>query len=188
MNIRIATVTATIALTLSVMTFADDDQREADLVRHAISLSGVTVGKALKMVEAQLAGIVYKYELEEADQGPVHEFDLVDLERERKIKAMVDIKSGQLLSTEEAYDFGWFVKEDEDVVAARELQASGFSLAEALGALAPQNDQVLLEAELEYKHGIRYFEFELMGPDGELEWLVDVNTQQLIPTLSRGAE
>ncbi|MFT6288800.1 MAG: hypothetical protein ACJA09_003565 [Alcanivorax sp.] len=48
--------------------------------------------------------------------------------------------------------------------------------------------QLLLEIELEEKQGLRYFEFEALAADGEIEWLIDIQGKQIIPTLTRHVE
>jgi uncharacterized membrane protein YkoI len=188
MKYHITIFSSLISLMVGSAVLAGNDQEELDLGLYAIGQSGLSVSKALAQVEAEVPGIVYEYELDEGEDGLVHEFDLVDLKRERKIKASVNIETGELTVEEERYDFGWFVKDDEDAVTALALQEAQFSLGEAIAVQPLMDGQLLLEIELEEKQGLRYFEFEALAADGEIEWLIDIQGKQIIPTLTRHIE
>jgi uncharacterized membrane protein YkoI len=188
MKYHITIFSSLISLMVGSVVLAGNDQEELDLGLYAIGQSGLSVSKALAQVEAEVPGIVYEYELDEGEDGLVHEFDVVDLKRERKIKASVNIETGELTVEEERYDFGWFVKDDEDAVTALALQDAQFSLGEAIAVQPLMDGQLLLEIELEEKQGLRYFEFEALAADGEIEWLIDIQGKQIIPTLTRHVE
>jgi uncharacterized membrane protein YkoI len=188
MKYHITIFSSLISLMVGSAVLAGNDQEELDLGLYAIGQSGLSVSKALAQVEAEVPGIVYEYELDEGEDGLVHEFDVVDLKRERKIKASVNIETGELTVEEERYDFGWFVKDDEDAVTALALQDAQFSLGEAIAVQPLMDGQLLLEIELEEKQGLRYFEFEALAADGEIEWLIDIQGKQIIPTLTRHVE
>jgi uncharacterized membrane protein YkoI len=188
MTYRNLILSSMILCSISALTWADDDTEEHDLARYAIAQSGMTTVKALELVESTVDGIIYEYELEEKRDHLVHEFDVVDLKNERKIKVTVDVASGALKTREEGYDFGWFFTDDEDVTAAQALESADFSIKEALALLTLGSDHLVLDIDLEESQGIRYFEIETAGPEGEREWLVDLTSKQLIPTLSRPTE
>ena len=41
--------------------------------------------------------------------------------------------------------------------------------------------ELFYDAELEVDQGMYYFELKTYGPDGEKKWLIDIDSQQMIP-------
>lgn len=164
--------------------YADDDQEEAALARFAIEQSGITAQLALARIDKNYPGIIYKYELDVDDGRLVHEVKVLNLEEERKYKIKIDVKTGEVVSEQNKLVWSWF-SEDEDIKAAKYLQKSAFTLAAALIVLKKASiideGELFYDAELEVDQGMYYFELKTYGPDGEKKWLIDIDSQQMIP-------
>ncbi|MFT5118524.1 MAG: putative membrane protein YkoI [Kiritimatiellia bacterium] len=164
--------------------YADDDQEEVALALFSIEQSGITAQVALARVDKNYPGIIYKYELDVDDGRLVHEVKVLNLEEERKYKIEIDVKTGEVVSEKNKIVWSWF-SEDEDITAAKYLQRSTFTLAAALMFLEKSSiigeGELVYDAELEGNQGMYYFELETYGPDGEEKWLIDIDSQQIIP-------
>jgi len=164
--------------------YADDDQEEVALALFSIEQSGITAQVALARVDKNYPGIIYKYELDVDDGRLVHEIKVLNLEEERKYKIKIDAKTGEVISEKNKIFWSWF-SEDEDITAAKYLQKSTFTLAAALMFLEKSSiigeGELFYDAELEGNQGMYYFELETYGPDGEKKWLIDIDSQQMIP-------
>ena len=74
------------------------------------------------------------------------------------------------------------------MLAARALKESGYSLGKALADNPSTGQQLLEEAEVELKRGVRYIKLEWVGPDGERDQLIDIDSGQTIPSLSSAVD
>lgn len=180
----VAIVTALLAGMLVSPAFGDDDREEAALALYAMNQSGITVLKALDIAEQAADGIVHEYELDEDDGALYHEFKLVDLQGSTKIKLRVAVRDGAVTRRGKAYSCALSCN-DDDVQAAKVLSETGFNLRHALEQFGQAPNVLLDEAKVELRHGVRYLKLETVGPEGERDRLVDIDTGQLIPSLTR---
>lgn len=162
---------------------AGDDAEEANLALYAIERSGMTVSKALEVAEQSVQAVPYEYELEEDDGELFHEFKLMDLDNNTRHELRIAVRDGSVSRQQEAVSCSVVCK-DDDVKAARALSESGYSMRRAIGDAAGGERELLEEAEVEMEQGVRYFKLEFIGPDGERDLLIDIDTGQPIPSLT----
>lgn len=179
LSIGICTLAAAVVATPLL---AGSDLEEAAVALFAIGRSGVTVDKALAQAEAAVPGIAYEYELEDDDGALFHEIKIMDLANETRHKIRIAVAGGALEDEQETRSCSVVCRDDE-VLAARALKESGYSLRKALADNAPAEQQLLEEAEVELKRGVRYIKLEWVGPDGERDQLIDIDSGQTIPAL-----
>ncbi len=156
------------------------DVEEAAVALFAIDRSGITVEKALDQAEAAVDGIAYEYELDDDDGQLYHEFKIMDLETQTRHKLRIAVADGVLGSKQEKRSCG-VVCRDDDVLAARALKESGYSLRKAITGSSAGQQQLLEEAEVELERGVRYIKLEWVGPNGERDQLIDIDSGQVIP-------
>jgi uncharacterized membrane protein YkoI len=173
--------TAIVAVPL--LAIAGSDLEEAAVALYAIERSGVTVEKALTQAEAAVQGIVYDYELEDDDGQLYHEIKIMDLDAETRHKLRIAVADGALEQEKEQRRCSMVCRDDE-VLAARALKESGYSLRKAITDSKGAGQQLLEEAEVELERGVRYFKLEWVGPQGERDHLIDIDSGQTIPTLT----
>lgn len=183
--------TAGLAAAFTAAVFAPfliaDDMEETAVALYAIGKSGVTALKALDIVEQTITGVVFEYELEDADDQLFHEFEVADFDAQRKYKVLVSVSDGSVVDvSDKKLKCGSLSCKDKDGQAARALAASGYSLRQAISGLELAPQELLEEAELEFERGVRYLKLEVMGPDGERDILIDIASGQIIPTLTHG--
>lgn len=168
---------------LTAPLFAGDDREEAAVALYAIERSGITISRALELAQQAVGGIAYEYELDDDDGALFHEIELMDLEQQIKYKVKVAVADGAVSQKQEQAECGLVCK-DDDVRAARALRDAGYSLGRALESAAGDGE-LLEEAELELKNGVRYFKLEFVGPGGERDLLIDIDSGQPIPSLTK---
>ncbi|HAN69591.1 MAG TPA: hypothetical protein DD808_15680 [Halieaceae bacterium] len=185
---RISIAIATLAgAAVAAPLLAGSDHEEVAVALYAIGRTGITVEKALAQAESAVPGIAYEYELEDDDDQLYHEFKIMDLANETRHKLRIAVKDGALEKEQEARNCG-VVCRDDDVLAARALKESGYSLGKALADNPSTGQQLLEEAEVELKRGVRYIKLEWVGPDGERDQLIDIDSGQTIPSLSSAVD
>ncbi|RLQ21733.1 hypothetical protein DWB85_10605 [Seongchinamella sediminis] len=162
---------------------AGNDLEEAAVALYAIDRSGVTVEKALTQVEATVGGIAYEYELEDEDGQLYHEIKVMDLEAGTRHKLRIAVADGAISEEKEKRSCGLVCRDDE-VLAARALKDSGYSLRKGIADSKRGEQQLLEEAEVELERGVRYIKLEWVGPQGERDHLIDIDSSQAIPTLT----
>lgn len=181
-SIGISTLAASI-VAAPLLAIAGSDLEEAAVALFAINRSGITVENALAQAEAAVGGIAYEYELDDDDGQLYHEIKIMDLDAELRHKLRIAVADGSL-SQESEKRRCKIVCRDDDVLAARALKESGYSLAKAIAGSKVGERQLLEEAEVELERGVRYFKLEWVGPQGERDHLIDIDSGQTIPTLT----
>jgi len=181
---------AAVALSASVVTVvtADPDFGELDVARSLIQGSGIDFQEASKRIAASYPGQILEYELEEEDDRLVHEFELVNIENKTKYKIEIDALNGEVKEEKEELKSSLF-KKDKDLKLAKRITPTTLTLDEAVAIVEQQLPEgsmaVLADVELEYDHGLLYFEVDTEDENGETEWLVDATTKMLIPTFKQ---
>lgn len=158
------------------------DREEAAVALYAIERSGITATQALEMASKAVGGVAYEYELDDDDGALFHEIELMDLEQQIKYKVKIAVADGAISQKQEKAECGLVCK-DDDVKAARALQEAGYSLGQALER-SPGDRELLEEMEVELKSGVRYIKLEFVGPEGERDLLIDIDSGQPIPSLT----
>lgn len=188
MTFKTGLATAITAMVFTPILLADDLE-EAAVALYAINQSGIDINRALETAEQAVPGVVYEYELDEHDERLVHEFEIADFAAQKKYKVRVAVSDGSVIQqSDKKMKCGKLVCKDDDGKAARALEASGYSLRQALTQLELPPQQLLLEAELEFERGVRYMKLEVVGPEGERDILVDIATGQIIPSLTHAMQ
>lgn len=182
--IKVGLLSAIAATYAGFSTSAIADDNDAYLASLVINKSGINAAAALELVEKNHKGIVYEYELEDHNDRFYHEIKLVNLEEGRKYRFKVDIETGEIEGKSDSY-FHNALKKDGDVADAKKIRESGYSLRQALMTLELDKGAVVTEVEYEQKSGIHFFEIETMGPQGERKFLVDIDSQELMPGFKR---
>lgn len=176
-------VAAIAAVAVAAPLLAGSDREEAAVALYAIQRSGITLDKALSIAGQAVEGVVYEYELEDDDNQLYHEIKVMDLDSETRHKLRIAVQDGAVTREEESRSCALVCRDDE-VRAARALKETGYSLARALEHSHPGENHLLEEAEVELERGVRYFKLEWVGPDGERDVLIDIDSGQLIPSLT----
>jgi len=171
--------------------WAGSDKEALALTKSIIDKSGFSAQASIKKVQKLYPGIVYDYELDEDDDVYYHEIKLIDIEADNKVKVTISIEDGTVVKTEVSKQFSWFTKlfswflEDERMAKIKKLAEADYSILTGMDTIKLAKDSLVTDVELEEKQGVLYFELETFGPEGEKEWLVDVNSNQLIPVFHR---
>lgn len=179
----ITLTTLLIAATTSV-SWAGSDKEELALTKSIISQSGITAQHSIKQVQQDYNGIIYSYELDDEDGIYYHEIKLIDIAADKKIKLTISIKDGSIVNEEKSRLFSWF-SEDDRIVTAKKLAKMDYSMLNAIDAINIGQSSLLTEIEVEDKQGILFFELETIGVEGKKDWLVDINTNQIIPVFKK---
>ena len=175
--------TLMIAATTSV-SWAGSDKQELALTKSIIAQSGITAQHSIKQVQQDYEGIIYSYELDDEDGIYYHEIKLIDIAADKKIKLTISIKDGSIVNEEKSRLFSWF-SDDDRIVTAKKLAKMDYSMLNAIDAINLGQSSLLTEIEVEDKQGILFFELETIGVEGKKDWLVDINTNQIIPVFKK---
>lgn len=184
MKLPIAMATLIASATLAAPVFADMDREEAAISLHVMSQSGITAVSALQAAQQAVPGVAYEYELEDNKGELFHEIKLINLDTKTSYKVKVSARDGALTHKEQQYSC-LMLCDDDDVKEAQALSESGLTLSDAIGKAGLAANELLTEAEVDMELGVRYIKLETMGPDGEKDRLIDLDSGQLIPTLTR---
>ena len=175
--------TLMIAATSSV-SWAGSDKQEMALTKAVIEKSGITAQHSIKQVQQDYEGIIYSYELDDEDGIYYHEIKLIDIAADKKIKLTISIKDGSIVNEEKSRLFSWF-SDDDRIITAKKLAKMDYSMLNAIDAINIGQSSLLTEIEVEDKQGILFFELETIGIEGKKDWLVDINTNQIIPVFKK---
>lgn len=184
MKFPLAMTTLIASAALAAPVFADMDREEAAVAKHVIEQSGFTAIHALEAAQQAVKGVAYEYELDDDKDELVHEIKLINLDNKSSYKVKVSAHDGALTQKEEKYSC-LVLCDDDDIEEAQALSESGITLSDAIDKAALGADELLLEAEVEMELGVRYIKLETLGPEGEKDRLIDMDSGQTIPTLTR---
>ena len=165
-------------------TWANSDKEELAVAKSIMDKSGITAQQAIKKVQQDYKGVIYSYDLDDEDDVYYHEIKLIDIEEDKKIKLIISIENGTVVKKEWNRLFSWFL-EDDRIVRARKLATMKYTILDAIDALELAEDSLLEEIEVKDKQGVLFFELETIDDDGEKDWLVDANNNQLIPVFKK---
>lgn len=182
----LSSITLAALLTVSTIpvSWAGSDKEELALTKSIIEKSGITAQHSIKQVQQDYNGIIYSYELDDEDGIYYHEIKLIDIAADKKIKLTISIKDGSVVNEEKSRLFSWFA-EDDRIVTAKKLAQMDYSMLNAIDAINLAQSSLLTEIEVEDKQGILFFELETIGVEGKKDWLVDINTNQIIPVFKK---
>lgn len=164
--------------------WAGSDKEELAIAKSIIAKSGVTAQQAIRKVQQEYNGVIYSYDLDDEDDIYYHEIKLIDIEADKKIKLIISIQNGEVVKKEWHRLFSWFF-DDERIVTARKLATMKYSILDAIDAIALDESSLLQEIEVEDKQGVLFFELETIDDNGEKDWLVDANNNQIIPVFKK---
>lgn len=181
--ISITLATLITAGTISA-SWAGSDKEELAVAKSIIDKSGITAQQAIKKVQQDYNGVIYSYDLDDEDNVYYHEIKLIDIEADKKIKLIISIQNGEVVKKEWNRLFSWFF-EDDRIVTARKLATMKYTILDAIDAIALEENALLQEIEVEDKQGVLFFELETIDDEGEKDWLVDANNNQLIPVFKK---
>lgn len=173
-----------LGLLTSQLCWAGMDNKELSIARKVMKDSGVSAIASIQKVQQHYPGVVYDYELDDDDDNYFHEIKLIDLDKDVKRKIVVSAQNGTIVKEEEENLYSWFI-EDDSVKAVKKLQEQQYSMLAAMELINPQEGELVVDVELEYKQGVVYFELETYGSQGEQEVLVDAKTRSVIPVYQR---
>ena len=182
----IISITLATLITAGTMSasWAGSDKEELAIVKSIIAKSGVTAQQAIRKVQQEYNGVIYSYDLDDEDDIYYHEIKLIDIEADKKIKLIISIQNGEVVKKEWHRLFSWFF-DDERIVTARKLATMKYSILDAIDAIALDESSLLQEIEVEDKQGVLFFELETIDDNGEKDWLVDANNNQIIPVFKK---
>jgi uncharacterized membrane protein YkoI len=185
LNSIISITLATLITAGTVSTsWAGSDKEELAIAKSIIAKSGVTAQQAIRKVQQEYNGVIYSYDLDDEDDIYYHEIKLIDIEADKKIKLIISIQNGEVVKKEWHRLFSWFF-DDERIVTARKLATMKYSILDAIDAIALDESSLLQEIEVEDKQGVLFFELETIDDNGEKDWLVDANNNQIIPVFKK---
>lgn len=184
--------TSLITLTLATLitagtmssSWASSDKEDLAVAKSIMDKSGITAQYVIKKVQQDYNGVIYSYDLDDEDDIYYHEIKLIDIEADKKIKLIISIQNGEVVTKEWNRLFSWFF-EDERIVRARKLATMKYTILDAIDALELVENSLLQEIEVKDKQGVLFFELETIDDDGEKDWLVDANNNQLIPVFKK---
>lgn len=182
----IISITLATLITAGTMSasWAGSDKEELAIAKSIIAKSGVTAQQAIRKVQQEYNGVIYSYDLDDEDDIYYHEIKLIDIEADKKIKLIISIQNGEVVKKEWHRLFSWFF-DDERIVTARKLATMKYSILDAIDAIALDESSLLQEIEVEDKQGVLFFELETIDDNGEKDWLVDANNNQIIPVFKK---
>ena len=164
--------------------WAGSDKEDLAVAKSIIDKSGITAQAAIRKVQQEYNGVIYSYDLDDEDDVYYHEIKLIDIEADKKIKLIISIENGEIVAQEWNRLFSWFF-EDDRIVTARKLATMKYTILDAIDALKLDDSSLLQEIEVEDKQGVLFFELETIDDDGEKDWLVDANNNQIIPVFKK---
>lgn len=178
-------LTTLIAVGSISSSWAGSDKEDLAAAKSIIDKSGITAQEAIRKVQQEYNGVIYSYDLDD-DENDVyfHEIKLIDIEADKKIKLIISIENGEIVAKEWNRLFSWFF-EDDRIVTARKLATKKYTILDAIDAIKLDDSSMLEEIEVEDKQGVLFFELETIDGDGEKDWLVDVNNNQIIPVFKK---
>lgn len=178
------TLTTLLIAATTSLSWAGSDKQELALTQSIIAKSGITAQHSIKQVQQDYNGIIYSYELDDEDDIYYHEIKLIDIEADKKIKLTISITDGSVIKEEKSRLFSWF-SDDKHIITAKKLAKMDYSMLNAIDAINLSQPSLLTEIEVEDKQGILFFELETISAEGKKDWLVDINTNQIIPVFKK---
>ncbi|PMH46225.1 hypothetical protein BCU68_02290 [Vibrio sp. 10N.286.49.B3] len=176
----------TAALSVSTLAMASDDMTINLL---ALNASNTSVEALAPVVRQTDSGVVTEIELDDhRNKQVVYEFKLVDLEAdtERELSYAVADQSLVEDKSESLTTFGFSDLDKEDRFAIERVRQSGFDILEVIPQLEQKYSAKLIEAELEEKSGIVFYEIKLASAQqGKQKILINVDGGEEIPVLKR---
>lgn len=164
------------------------DPHEDDAVAQLIANRSQQGPKqALEIATVNYSGVITDFELDDKNDRIVYKITLVNLDKNSKTILFYDAETFDLVEEQADTLIGWFKDEDDQaqIQALEEIQSNGFSMIQALEIVQEKHPGFLVEAALESKKGIHFFEIKLASPEDKQKWLVDVSSRDLIPVYRR---
>ncbi len=167
------------ALTLASATYGSSalavNKDNHKLAAHIINESGMTASKVLDKIEERYTGVVYAYELEEENDRFFHQVKLIDPETAYKTTLKIDIKTGAV--AERSSPLNSYNELTEKQIMLEEITQTNMSVREVLHEVELSTNLVMTEVDFERDNGVSYFEIEAVGPAGEKEWSVNLESR-----------
>ncbi|MDN2480634.1 hypothetical protein [Vibrio agarivorans] len=174
------------AISFSGITMADDDM---SINLMALNSSNTTVATLAPAVRKDYSGVVTEVELDDyKDQQVVYEFKMVDLDADSKYKLSYSVSDQSLVKekSDSLSTFGFSDLDTDDRVAIERVIESGFDILSVIPELESKYSAKLIEAELEEKNGIVYYEVKLASTElGKQKLLINVDNGEEIPVFKR---
>ncbi|MDR9825976.1 hypothetical protein RCJ22_10195 [Vibrio sp. FNV 38] len=174
------------ALSVSGYALADNDTA---INLMALKTSNTSIEALTPTVRSAHQGVVTEIELDDyKDMHVIYEFKLVDLEGDIKHKLSYSVQDQSLLreKSESLSTFGFSDLDKEDRMAIERVLQADFDILQAVPALEKKYNSTLIEAELEEKNGLVFYEVKLASAEqGKQELLINVENGEEIPVLKR---
>ncbi|GAD79266.1 hypothetical protein [Vibrio ezurae] len=176
------------SLLLATMPLAHaNDQQDAAIALMALNSASATLSTLAPKVRAVSTGVITEIELDDyKDTQVVYKFKVVDTKAGNKHKLSYAIDDGSLLKqkSESLSTFGFSDLDKEERLAIEQVEKSQFDIVTKLQELEGKYAAKTLEAELESKKGIVFYEVELASAKhGMQKLLINVASGEEIPVM-----
>lgn len=173
-------------LTMAGVAHADND---AALSLMALQSGNTSLVELAPEVRKVSQGVVTEIELDDyRDQTFAFQFKVIDLAEGYEHEMKYSVQDGSLLKheTESLTTLGFSDLDQEDQVAIEQVQQAKFDIFDKIVELETKYKAKMIEAELENKKGIVFYEVELASAEtGHQKLLINVATGEEIPKLKR---
>jgi hypothetical protein len=172
---------------ISASAYADDYDDALSLM--ALNTSSANIATLTSEVRSLSTGVVIEVEVDDHKKSSfVYEFKVVDLQEGVKHELKYALEDGLLLKHEEKSltRLGFSKLDSEDKTAIEAVENANFDILKALVALEQKYSAKVIEAELETKKGIVFYEVELANAEqGKIKLLINVANGEEIPVMKR---
>ncbi|CAM2969862.1 PepSY domain-containing protein [Vibrio rarus] len=187
---RLKTRLITTLLTMAVVPFVHaNDQQEAALSLMALNSGSANLVNLAPKVQHISKGVVTELELDtQKNNSMAYEFNVVDMPNDKQHKIRYSVSQGDLLkhTSESLTTLGFSELDKEDQHAVLQVTQANFDLLSTLIKLESKYSAKVLEAELDSKKGIVFYEVELANStQGLQKLLINVANGEEIPVVNR---
>ncbi|MGL6258055.1 PepSY domain-containing protein [Vibrio sp. WXL210] len=173
-------------LGMSGYTIADDDTRFHVL---ALESSNTSIESLSPAVRELINGVITEVELDDhRDEQVAYQFEWVDLDEQSHHKVSYAVNDLTVLEqkTSDLSSFGFSKINKDEQVAIQEVAKAQFDILSVIPKLEEKYAAKLVEAELETKNGLIFYEVKLASTEtGKHKLLVDVASGEEIPMLKK---
>ncbi|CAM4078486.1 hypothetical protein [Vibrio neonatus] len=166
-----------------------NDQQDAAIGLMAINSGSATITTLAPQVRTISTGVITEIELDDyKDTQIAYKFKIIDNAAGQEHKLTYAISDGSLLrqKSKRLSTLGFSHLDKEDRLAIEQVEKAQFDIVKKLIELETKYSAKTLEAELESKKGIVFYEIELASSErGMQKLLINVATGEEIPVMHR---
>ncbi|GAD89709.1 MULTISPECIES: hypothetical protein [Vibrio] len=189
MKLTLPTIGLLSAVLITMPIAHANDQQDAAIGLMALNSGSATITTLAPQVRTVSTGVITEIELDDyKDTQIAYKFKVIDTKAGKKFKLTYAINDGSLLreKSENLSTLGFSDLDREDRNAIEQVEKAQFDIVKKLIELETKYSAKTLEAELESKKGVVFYEVELASTErGMQKLLINVATGEEIPVMHR---